>query len=314
MRFENGSVRVHLSVTLLLACVACGNLSNEDIAFLEALPQKDALHVKVPASASQPLCGPGTFGDAEVWKNAKTTGDSINAGVDGILSLVDAIRAATPTTREPDRRTWGPFPDDKHPGVEIQVVMVRELDANLVPWRWLYSISARRKPANFIPILEGEFFGAQARNGIGRLILHFENSKALGMAKETDPAFPARIFYDLSSDPHTVSLDLTAGPMGFGLLSFDYGYAGYADGHGRFDFVFPDGKGCIITVTANFTARGAGRGGLHVNCGGGIFQADVQQCWNESACLTYAEDPLAFTPACGGLKPCLLGSRANCPP
>jgi hypothetical protein len=297
-----------------LALCACGNLSNEDIAFLEALPQKEQLHVSVPApAASQPACA---IGPAEVWINAKTTGDQINKGVDDILALIDAIRFVTPTTRDTDQRTWGPFPDRQHPGVEIQVTMFRELDETRTPWRWIYTIAARRPPGSFLPILEGEIFGAQARSGIGRMALHFENSTALRINKPDDPVVPAHIFYDLSADPRTISLDLSAG-LGFGLARFDYGFAGYADGHGRFDYAFPDPKsGCTIEVTTWFTAQGAGRLAYRARCGpGGILViGDIRQCWDQSACLTYVDDPFAFTPQCNGVKPCLLGNPASCPP
>lgn len=297
------------SALLVLLC-ACGTLSNEDIAFFEALPQKEQLHVQVPANdAAQPAC---LIGAADVWISAKATGDNINQGVDGILGLVDAIRAVPPTTRGTDQRTWGPFADQNHPGVDDQVTMFRELDAQGLPWRWIYTISARRKPAGFLPILEGEFFGAQARNGIGRITLHFENAHAVGIAKPTDPQSPARIFYDLSGDPRTVSLDLTAG-LGLGLQSFDYGYAGYLDGHGRFDYAVPDPKsGCTFEVTTFFTAKGAGRDLYRARCPA-FTVGDVQQCWDVSACLTYVDDPFAFTAQCNGVKPCKLGNPASCP-
>ena len=71
---------------LALLC-ACGNLSNEDVAFMVAIPQKQQLHVALPQGAqSQSLCA---IGAADVYASAKTTGVSINAGVDAILSLVD---------------------------------------------------------------------------------------------------------------------------------------------------------------------------------------------------------------------------------
>lgn len=295
---------------LLLLC-ACGNLSNEDVAFLEAIPQKETLHVQVPAAgAAQPACA---IGPADVWINAKTTGDSINAGVDGILSLVDAIRAMPPSVREPDQRTWGPFPDRQHPGVEIEVTMFRDLDANRVPWRWIYTISARRPPGDFLPILEGEFFGAQAKNGIGRITLHFENAWTLGTNKPTDPHAPLRIFYDLSGDPRTISLDLTSG-SGFGVQRFDYGWAGYADGHGRFDYAIPQANGCTLEVTANFTAQASGRLVFRARCPLGLVIGDITQCWDKSACLTFVDDRFALTPQCLGVKPCVLGDSAACPP
>ncbi|HZR07998.1 MAG TPA: hypothetical protein VFA79_05400 [Myxococcales bacterium] len=296
---------------LLLLC-ACGNLSNEDVAFLVAIPQKQQLHVAVPqGSQAQSLCA---IGSADIYASAKTTGVSINAGVDAILSLVDTIRTTPPTTRDDDSRTWGPFPDKDHPGVTIQVTMFRELDATRTPWRFVYTISAARLPGAYLPILEGEFFGAQASHGIGRLTLHFENSTALAMNKPGDPALPMRIFYDLSSEPHTISLDLTAGVNAFGLISFDYGFTEYADGHGQFDYAFPDPKtGCTIEVTTFFNAQGAGRDTFRANCGVlGVF-GDVKQCWDPSGCLTFVDDPFALTPACNSLKPCSLGDPSQCP-
>ena len=244
--------------------------------------------------------------------SAKSTGTSINAGVDDILALVDAIRKVTPTTRDVDSRTWGPFPDKDHAGVFIQVVMSRELDASRTPWRFIYTISAARPPGAYLPILEGEFFGAQASNGIGRITLHFENSTALGINKPTDPTFPARIFYDLSGDPRTISLDLTAGVNAFGLVSFDYSWAGYADGHGQFDYGFPDAKsGCTDEVTTFFNPQGAGRDVFRARCGS-LLYGDVKQCWDAGGCLTFVDDPFGFTPACLGL-PCILGTLAQCP-
>jgi hypothetical protein len=300
-----------VSSALLLAC-ACGTLSNEDVAFLEALPQKGMVHVAVPAgSTGQNLCA---IGPADYWIKAKTTGNSINQGVDNILTLVDTIRVVPPTSRDTDQRTWGPFPDGNHAGVVIEVTMFREIDANGIPWRWIFTISARRPPGAFLPVLEGEFFTAQARNGIGRITFHFENSWALGINQSIppDPQSPMRVFYDLSGDPRTISLDLTGG-AGLGLPSFDYGWAGYADGHGRFDYAVPDPKsGCTLELTTFFTAAGAGHDVVRASCGLSIF-GDVLQCWDASACLTYVNDPFAFTPQCNGVKPCILGNPLSCP-
>jgi len=301
---------------LALLC-ACGNLSNEDIAFQLAIPQRQQLHVAVPqgTTAAQPLC---SIGSAEVYAQAKTTGAQINSAVDAILALVDSIRVVTPTARDEDSRTWGPFPDKDHPGVTVQVTMFRELDATRTPWRFIYTIAAARLPGPYLPILEGEFFGAQASNGIGRMTLHFENSTKLGMNKPTDPAFPMRIFYDLSGDPHTISLDVTSGVNAFGLISFDYGFAQYADGHGQFDFAFPDpnavppNPACTIEVTTFFNAQGAGRDVFRARCGTLVF-GDVAQCWDASGCLDYVNDPFALTPACNGAKPCVLGDASSCP-
>jgi hypothetical protein len=296
-------------VFLALSCAACGDLSNEDIAFLEAIPQQQALQVKVPSNAlvAKPSCA---LGDATVYEDAKSTGDSINAGVSGLLSLVDSIRATPPTSRDADSRTWGPFADGGHVGFEVQVQMTRQVDQTGAPWRWDYVISERPKGGAFLTILEGTFFGAQSRSGTGRMTLHFENTAQLGIAKPSDPQFPMHIFYDLGDDPQTISVDLTAG-VAFGLPGFDYSYAGYADGHGQFSYALAGGNGCTTEVTTLFNAAGAGRDSFHVRCGP-FVSAEVQQCWDANVCLTYVDDPLAATLACNGVKPCLLGSASSC--
>src|SRR2546423_1581359 len=90
---------------VLLACAACGTLSNEDIAFLSALPRKTDLHVQVPVQSSsvQPACA---IGDAADWRKAKERGDEINSAVDSVLALVDVVRTIPPSQRKTNLRVW----------------------------------------------------------------------------------------------------------------------------------------------------------------------------------------------------------------
>jgi hypothetical protein len=292
----------------MLLC-ACGSLSNEDVAFLVAVPQKGSLHVQVPqAGVGQTAC---LIGTADVWLSAKTTGNQLNSFIDDILGLVDFIRAVPPTNRDADSRTWGPWPDAKHPGVQFRFVIVRLLDAGGVPWSWEWVLEGRLGGGAFLPVFSGVFYGAQAVKGTGKLVIHFDNAAALGLNDDPNLKFPAWIYYDLSSDPRTLSFDLSSKPLGQGLLAFDYFYAGYADGHGRFDYAFPTDNGCIVEVTTKYTADGIGRGHIHLTCG--ILRGDVDQCWDQSACLTYVNDAFEFTPACKGIRPCTLGNPARCP-
>src|SRR5690242_9114402 len=105
--------------SLAVAASGCGTWSNEDIAFVEALPTSQALKVALPASAGQALCAPP--GPSEVWGWAKPAGDGLNALVDLLLGFVDLVKSVTPATRATDARTWGPFDDAKHPGKEVRV-------------------------------------------------------------------------------------------------------------------------------------------------------------------------------------------------
>src|SRR5258708_35336493 len=107
---------MRLAISALLLLCACGTLSNEDVAFREALPQKEQLHVQVQqGNAATVACA---IGRADTWISAKATGDNINAGVAGIGGLVDAINAVTPTTRDTRQRPWGPFGVQTHAGAD----------------------------------------------------------------------------------------------------------------------------------------------------------------------------------------------------
>ena len=98
---------MRLACSALMLAAACGNLSNEDVAFLVAIPQRDQLHVAVPANDGtvQPAC---LFGAADVWTNAKTSGDGLNAAGWVLSPPRGAIYVWAPT---PDGETSGEFAD-----------------------------------------------------------------------------------------------------------------------------------------------------------------------------------------------------------
>jgi hypothetical protein len=285
----------------------CGNLSNDDIAFLAAIPQGAALHVEVPAPASQPAC---LFGDASVFLNARATGDSLNAGLDSILALVDSVRSATPTTRGPDRRTWGPFPDGKHPGVDILVIMARVPAETAGRYRYLYSFEARRSGGPFLPVLEGTFLGARAESGTGVLEIHFDNSRALGINSASDPAGTFDFFYDLASEPRTLEFQLHT--AGLGLAAFTYQYAGYRDGHAFFSFTFADKNGTRYFVDSKFARSGRGTSTVQFRTAAS-FTGAFTECWYDTSCIAYLDDPYALNPVCSGLAPCTKGVVSECP-
>src|SRR5438105_4545192 len=302
-------------IAAALLCCACGNLSNEDIAFLEALPRRDDLHVAVPANAAQPAC---LLGDASQWRGAKDTGDKLNAGVDGILALVDAVRAISPSSRRPDLRVWGPFPDRSHPGVEFEVSILRippPPGSGNATQAWSYAFDARRDGGKYLEILYGVFVGAQARSGLGELQIDFDNSRALQINSPNDPTGTAFFHYDLTGDPRIVQIDL--GAAGLGLSQFDYFYAGYTNGSGRFDYLFPDAQGNRYTLQTWFTRSGTGKAHILVRTPPPLtLSGTIDECWDASACLTYLVDPLDLTPACAGKPPgtCILGDPlTGCP-
>jgi hypothetical protein len=322
MRWVN-DVRV-LSLAAALLAGGCGNYSTEDIRFLSALPHREDLHVAVPAGGTAPAGAlatraavtsatcPSLPGDATVWQWAKPTSDGLNAGVDWVVGLIDVIRRYPPTRREEDWRRWGPFDDEKHPRLEIQVTMTRSWPSGLagVP-RYAYAFEARVKAGgSWTPIVEGYFDGASSASGGGQVDLRFDNIRLLQMDDSDSPDGIMSIQYDRASDPRTTQLSLGTG--GFGVVQFDYGYSGYADGRGAFDYAFRNAAGDLLEVATSYDAAGAGRLRVQFTAaagGTGFFN----QCWNAAGCLVYVDDPFNFTESCGpGPGPCLTGDVAAC--
>jgi hypothetical protein len=296
----------------LFLLVACGNLSNEDIAFAEALPHKTDLHVAVPVQTTQPACA---LGEASQWAvGARDTGDKLNAAVDAVLGIVDSIRSATPTTRKPDLRIWD-FPDGKHPGVQFEASLLRVQQppgSDPADQPWSFAIDARRDSTPFLEVLYAYFVGADARTGQGVIAINFDNSRALQTNGPTDPTGVMMIHYDLSGATRTIRVEL--GATGLGLAQFSYFFAGNPDGSGHFDYLFPDAQGNRWALQTGFTPTGAGKATLNVRTPLDAT-GTLTECWDATACLTYVQDPLSIVPACSAIPAplCVVGNASACP-
>jgi len=309
-----------LAAAALLLLAGCGNWSNEDLRFYAALPTRQELHVAVPGAAATSAVagGPlaltaacGALGDAETWLWAKPTSDKLNASVDWVLGLVEVVRRVTPTSRLDDARIWGPFDDDKHPGNEMRISIVRSWpDGREAAPLHTYAFEARRKAggAAFTPIISGSFAGPSAGAGHGSLTLAFDAIWALGMADDTSPRGAMEIAYDRRVEPRTVGLSLVQSP-GFGLVQFDYAFQGWADGRGHFTYAFRDAAGNLVSVKAGFEAAGAGRGLSTFRAAGGAT-GQFAQCWDAAACLVWVDDPNDYS--CGRAG-CSGGAVSACP-
>jgi hypothetical protein len=308
MRWVNSRGGRSLGLAAALALAACGDYSTEDVRFLSALPVRADLRVEVPAAAAGAGAACGT-GLAEVWLVAKPISDGLNAGVDFLIALVDAVRRLPPTDRLPDERRWGPFDDDRHPGREIQVTIARRGEGAEV--EHTYRFEGRVKGGGeWIAILTGAFRGPSAEIGRGELALSFDALWALGMNDATTPRGSMLASYDRTSEPRTVELAL--GEDGFGVGRFSYGFAGYRDGSGWFEYLIrPEARPLdTLTITSAFDSAGAGRAQVSYQTWLG-FGGSFRQCWDAFACLVHVDDPSNYS--CG-TAPCSFGEVASCAP
>ena len=273
----------------LAALSACGTWSNDDIAFVEALPTSQALKVALPPPAGQALCA--APGPSEVWGWARPAGEGLNALVDLVLGFVDYVKSVTPTRRAADARTWGPFADAKHPGKEVRVTMTRTRDVDGAPI-YAYAFEARPPGEAYQTVLDGTFRGDSARKGRGAFALHFATLRALAMDDhpDTDPTGDLTVEYDKTGDPRTVDLDVQT--QAASLVAFDYGYAGYANGNGFFHYAFTNAQQQRYVVDAHFDAAGEGRADVAVVLSP-TLTLGYSQCWDRAGCVTNVDDAVS---------------------
>jgi hypothetical protein len=288
---------------VLALAAACGNYSNDDIIFTEAIPVVGSVQVEVPASTVQPLCA---IAGSDLYNSAQQTAAGLNQAIDTVLGWADLIRTFPPSERSTDHRGWGPWPDPNHSGFESKAAMDRTATD-----RFTFSLYERWIGESDWPILlTASFQGTQPERGSGYLIIHFNVARALGISKPDDPAGDMTVSYDFSTDPGTISLQL--GNAGLGLLGADYKFIRFVDGHGTFSFSFADGKGDKIDALASFLASGAGKAvaTLHVP----TLNLSYQECWDAAACIGYIADEHNLSKVCGNnTSPCDKGDIANCP-
>lgn len=276
-----------------LTLAACGNWSNDDVAFVQALPKAEHVQAVLPSGEGSAVCA--APGSSEVWTSAKTTGTAFNTLVDIMITFVDAVRTVEPTHRSNNTRTWGPFADQKHPGYAVQIEMTRSVENGVTKYEYTFIAGKpgdQQKPMQ--AVLTGSFFGLSARTGHGNFTLKFAVLRDLALDDNpaTDPVGDLTVIYDRTSDPRTVNLNLAQPTPD--LASFDYGYAGYASGNGYFAFKFTNQQQQDIEVVATFNQAGEGKADVTVVLGPNS-RLSYSQCWDAAGCITRVDDIYAGT-------------------
>lgn len=310
----------HLAMACLcLAAAACGgDFSNDDLEFLNALPRREDLAAKLPAS-SQGRTGGGltarkdglvvNLGEvSELATDTDQTGRNFNGAVDGLLTLLENIRDTAPSTREPDRRVWGPFRDKEHRGFDVRFVMVRQEP------RFDYQLEYRRTGEGddaWWALLSGTFEAdAGIRKGVGALHLDVKRAEQEDFATG-DLATLDRldISYQTKALPTWVEMVFT--PRGGLTEATRYTYREAEGSLGEMKFRLPatdvvaGGKLEDVELTTRWAPDGRGMGVLRV-LAGDIQGAQYTECWNALGRVTFiARSWDFFNPT--------DGDRATCP-
>jgi hypothetical protein len=276
-----------LSATLLLVLTfaACGNYSNEDLEFLNAVPAAQDISADIPRA-------PLLANEAEM---AKLTHDTVAVfnGALKFLEAADVIRTYPATSRIANGRIWGPVPMDDHPGWQWRFIVTREPAR---PDVFNYSFDVERVgggPTDWIPFIYGSFAAvAGQRKGSGEFHMTTDALTAAGF----DIAFNLKgeklrvldVTYSTESFPIHVEMHVEMYKDWDYVSSFtvDIAYGAQESGQGALDFDATDSDGNSISVTSGWLATGRGRADATVTAGTLVDQTRTQ-CWNDSFEETY---------------------------
>jgi len=286
---------------------ACGNWSNDDLEFLNAMPDKESLRAKIPTGTTGGLSGEGTRRDAlaigersKLYSDTRGASDQFNGLLNFLLRALDFVRTLPPTTRTSDSRTWGPWDDSENPGFQFRVVIKKASDTQFV-----YAFQHRLKGGEFFDTVTGEFRPTPTlRKGKGGLTIHGAGATQLKDGKLFDTIEKIEMAYVTDQLPVTVVMKMTARP-GQPLTTLEYGYQENADQSGGIGFrtIGTDPNVIQLDTGTAWLSSGAGYGVATV-IEGTYRGATHFECWDASFNTSYVKQTWP-----GGVE---LGDPATC--
>jgi hypothetical protein len=304
---------------LLCLLAACGgNLSNEDLEYLNALPSREALASKLPESSSSAVGGglaqrrdQLAVGDvSQLYLDTRKASTDFNTALDGLLNLLENIRTVPPTTREPDRRTWGPWPDRNRPGHDVRFVMDR--DGDFFDYRLQFKPSAGGEDA-WWTFLEGTFKAdAGIRKGEGELHLFIDVALAKGLnVRDLRGLKSLDIGYQNKALPTRVEMIFSAQPVPplTTAQQITYTYRELSGGLGEMRFLLKDTDAVPgnlredVEITSRWTPNSGGVA-TFVILRGDLQGANYKECWDAQNKLTFAKRSWEFFG---------IGKASDCP-
>jgi hypothetical protein len=290
-------------LTLALGTSACGNYSNEDLEFMNAIPQRQDLSVDVPPRAAALITDA-----AESWQTTWKVTVGLNAVADAFLGLIEAIRSYYPSSRDGAVRIWGPFPDKNNAGWRIEFRMVKVGDT-----RFDYGLFMLPPPGVVLSgggldtaIIAGNFLvGGGVRRGVGQLIVSLDEARAAGAhfpgKTPDDPGLEnlrrLQIDYDTQSLIRRVDMDILNVPPADPAMEAARAMYRYQNDGGASTMQFTFLKDAIpgplgietMDIQSRWLERGEGRATTRILAGDGAG-ATVVECWDHSFQSVYREN------------------------
>jgi len=286
-----------LTLVLAAALAGCGNYSNEDLEYMNAVPDRDDLVASMPPSALRNMDEEAEL--AAVTHNAIATS---NALMDGFLGIVDAVRVYQPTSRTPNSRIWGPVRAMREIGWQWRFIVIRD-----APTMFTYRLEFQRvgeAPDKWAALLTGWFEpspSSGARRGVGGFLVKTSELRIAGYPFENRGDLLDSIDVGYSTREFPINVEVRVDQFVddgtyANINTVQYEYATQADGRGAMRFTlsgqFIEGPVVdTLLVTTRWLAAGAGRGEATVTQGdAGVGLVQVQ-CWGPDFRQTYNDKP-----------------------
>jgi hypothetical protein len=293
--------KLHVLLLTLALAAGCGNYSNEDLEFMNALPEQNLLAAEIPRALVLPT------NEAELSRMTRQTTRDFNGLLATLVGFVDWIRSHPPTSRTRDSRIWGPYAADASKGRNLdwqtRMIITRDLaEVN----QFNYEISVHKNGTAdtlWYAFIRGSFHQSETvRRGTGYVELVTADVRAAGLdVSDLEKLDHLRIDYDTVDDPIWIKMTYVALPdPGAPAPMIVYDYRATQAGQGQMTF---DLYGDLILLTAaqehmNVTTRwlptGQGRGTLTVVSGDGAGFVQ-QECWDRRSAPTFRVKPWAPT-------------------
>jgi hypothetical protein len=295
--------------TLLAAASlgACGNYSNEDLEFLNAVPSADDISATIPR-AIMPA------NEAEMARLTHDTVAVFNGSLK-FLEAADVIRTYPATTRIANGRIWGPVPMDDHPGWQWRFIVTREPERSEV---FHYSFDVERVgggPNDWIPFIYGEFKAVNGvRKGMGEFHMTTDALIAAGFTiapnLKGETLKELSVTYSTESFPVHVAMHVAMydDPSLSTYFTIDIVYEAQENGQGAIDFDATGADGNSVSVVSRWLATGRGRADAIVTAGPlvdrPVEERTQTQCWNDAFVQTYNNVPWDPTMNTGEITDC----------
>lgn len=298
---------------LASSLAACGADELSDAEYRAAVPNESAVTIQAPEQSSSALRLAVELGaESEYYVMTRNMSRDVNGNIRGLLLIIKAVMQAPATTREENRRVWGPGADALDP-VYFRLTVTREEEG-----QFSYLLDARPKASDdveesYFPLVGGTAdVTSGVADGSGTMTLHIGNfgrtdgnTCALGVANVT---------YDTTVEPQYLAVAFAdfATECGTAATQASYYYDRAADGSGNFQFAalgdvqngaIQPAVQEVFAIRSRWHADGAGRSDVQISGGDieaqtGIATVSASECWSEYFALTYASiDPQIIDPS-----------------